>query len=74
MNRYIFFIGTIYLFSACGNTSQQKQIKMIESESVESSQIAMEAKFPFPEIPTMLTQPDERKAYLMGKHSLNYRY
>lgn len=74
MNRYIFFIGTIYLFSACGNTSQQKQIKMIESESVESSQIAMEAKFPFPEIPTMLTQPDERKAYLMAHYWDNFNF
>lgn len=47
---------------------------MIESESVESSQIAMEAKFPFPEIPTMLTQPDERKAYLMAHYWDNFNF
>lgn len=73
MNRYI-FIGTICLFSACGNSSQQKQVETTESVSTAQSQTVSEAKFPFPEIPTMLTQPEERKAYLMAHYWENFNF
>ena len=66
MNGYFLGIGMILLFSACGNSSQRKQKET--SVTVENPQTVSEAKFPFPEIPTMLTQPDERKAYLMAHY------
>lgn len=72
MNRYALFIGMILLFSACGNSSQQKQTDT--SVTVEDSQTPAEAKFPFPEIPTMLTQPEERKAYLMAHYWDNFNF
>ena len=72
MNRYALFIGMILLFSACGNSSQQKQADT--SASIENPQTVSEAKFPFPEIPTMLTQPEERKAYLMAHYWENFNF
>ena len=72
MNQYILFIGAILLFSACGNSSQQKQTET--SVSVANSQTTVEGKFPFPEIPTMLTQPEERKAYLMAHYWDNFNF
>lgn len=74
MNRYVLFVGIILLFSACGNISQQKQAETTESTSVARPQVPAEAKFPFPEIPTMLTQPDERKAYLMAHYWDNFNF
>lgn len=72
MNRYVLFIGAILLFFACGNSSRQKQIET--STTVENPQTVSEAKFPFPEIPTMLTQPEERKAYLMAHYWDNFNF
>lgn len=68
------FLGSIILFSfsACGNSSQQKQAET--TATVENPQTVSEAKFPFPEIPTMLTQPDERKAYLMAHYWDNFNF
>ena len=71
MNGYFLGIGMILLFSACGNSSQRKQKET--SVTVENPQTVSEAKFPFPEIPTMLPQPDERKAYLMAHYWDNYK-
>ena len=71
-NRYVVLAFIIFLFSACGNSSKQKQIDT--SVTVEDSQTVSEAKFPFPEIPTMLTQPDERKAYLMAHYWENFNF
>lgn len=45
----------ILLLEACGGYTEQK----------EHPQVEREASFPFPEIPAMLTQPEERKAYLL---------
>lgn len=70
----ILFIGILVLFSSCGNISQQKQAETTESTSVARPQVPAEAKFPFPEIPTMLTQPDERKAYLMAHYWDNFNF
>ena len=53
------------LLSSCGNIPQQEKTEAIGSESVGHPQVETEASFPFPEIPAMLTQPEERKAYLL---------
>ena len=45
----------ILLLGACGGYTEQKEHPQVETE----------ASFPFPEIPAMLTQPEERKAYLL---------
>lgn len=71
-NRYVVLVFIILLFSACGNSSQQKQTET--SVSVANSQTTVEGKFPFPEIPTMLTQPEERKAYLMAHYWDNFNF
>lgn len=65
MNRYILFIVILLLLSSCGNIPQQEKTEAIGSESVGHPQVETEASFPFPEIPAMLTQPEERKAYLL---------
>lgn len=64
----ILFINILFLFSFCGNAFQQKQVGTTASASVERPQAAAGAKFPFPEIPTMFTQLEERKAYLMAHY------
>ena len=73
---YYLFLESIILFSvsACGNSSQQKQAETIESASIAQPQVAADAKFPFPEIPTMLTQPEERKAYLIAHYWDNFNF
>lgn len=65
MNRYILFIVILLLLSSCGNIPQQEKTEAIGSESVGHPQVETETSFPFPEIPAMLTQPEERKAYLL---------
>lgn len=72
MSRLILFVGMVLLFSACGNSSKQKQTDT--SVTVENPQTVSEAKFPFPAIPTMLTQPEERKAYLMAHYWENFNF
>lgn len=71
-NRYVVLVFIIFLFSACGNSSKQKQTDT--SVTVENPQTVSEAKFPFPAIPTMLTQPEERKAYLMAHYWENFSF
>lgn len=65
MNRYVLYLGVALLFSSCGNIPQQEKTEAIGSESVGHSQVETGTSFPFPEIPAMLTQPEERKAYLL---------
>ena len=72
MNGYFLGIGIILLFSACGNPSQRKQTET--SVTVAPPKTTAGAKFPFPEIPTMLTQPEERKAYLMAHYWDNFNF
>lgn len=71
-----FLVGTlgVFLLGACGRNNQQQQAETIESASTAQPQAAADAKFPFPEIPTMLTQPDERKAYLMAHYWENFNF
>lgn len=59
------FVIIVLLFSSCGNISQQEKTEAIGSESVGHSQVETGTSFPFPEIPAMLTQPEERKVYLL---------
>lgn len=55
VNRFL--LGGLIFFSlnACGGYTEQKEHPQVETET----------SFPFPEIPAMLTQPEERKAYLL---------
>ena len=62
MNRYVLYLGVALLFSSCGNIPQQEKTEATGSESVGHPQVETEASFPFPEIPAMLTQPEERIA------------
>uniref|UniRef100_UPI003A8F14AC DUF5106 domain-containing protein n=1 Tax=Phocaeicola sp. TaxID=2773926 RepID=UPI003A8F14AC len=58
----------LFLFSFWGIAFQKKHVGTTASASVERPQAAVGAKFPFPEIPTMFTQLEERKAYLMAHY------
>lgn len=65
MNKFIFLLGIIGLLLACESCSERKKVEVVStlSDSIESSRT--ETSFPFPEIPAMLTQPEERKVYLL---------
>lgn len=65
MNKFIFLLGIIGLLLACESCSERKKVEVVStlSDSIESSRT--KTSFPFPEIPAMLTQPEERKAYLL---------
>ena len=64
MSRYLLIVLT-FLCLACGGSFQQKRVEISTSELHDHPQVETEASFPFPEIPAMLTQPEERKAYLL---------
>lgn len=70
MIQQLFFLllGIVLFFSSCKGGANQKKVETIVAASTVRSQAAADAKFPFPEIPTMLTQPEERKAYLMAHY------
>lgn len=70
----ILFISILFLFASCGNTSLRKQAETSSSVVAAQLQAATGAKFPFPEIPTMLTLPEERKAYLMAHYWDNFNF
>lgn len=71
-----FFLGGIvcFLFGACGGSSQQKKNTAVLTDSTAQVQQSLQTQFPFPEIPTMLTQPEERKAYLMAHYWDNFNF
>lgn len=71
---YRIFILLFLLLSACGNTAQRNKVEKEMSEAVEQIEIGADSNFPFPEIPTMLTQPEERKAYLMAHYWDNFNF
>lgn len=71
---YRIFILLFLLLSACGNTAQRNKVEKEMSEAVEQIEIGVDSNFPFPEIPTMLTQPEERKAYLMAHYWDNFNF
>lgn len=70
MIQQLFFLllGIVLFFSSCKGGANQKKVETIVAASTVRSQAAADAKFPFPEIPTMLTQPEERKVYLMAHY------
>lgn len=70
MNRLVLLIGLLLLLVSCHSKSDTAESK----ESVPMDSSVMQASFPFPEIPTMLTQPDERKAYLMAHYWENFNF
>ena len=70
MNRLVLLIGFLLLFVSCRSKSDTAESK----ESVPMDSSVMQASFPFPEIPTMLTQPEERKAYLMAHYWDNFNF
>lgn len=70
MNRLVLLIGLLLLLVSCHSKSDTAESK----ESVPMDSSVMQASFPFPEIPTMLTQPDERKAYLMAHYWDNFNF
>ena len=64
MSRYLLIVLT-FLCLACGGSFQQKRVEISTSELHDHPQVETGTSFPFPEIPAMLTQPEERKAYLL---------
>lgn len=76
MIQQLFFllVGIVLLFSSCKGGANQKKVETTVTTSMAQPQAAADAKFPFPEIPTMLTQPEERKAYLMAHYWDNFNF
>lgn len=76
MIQQLFFllVGIVLLFSSCKGGANQKKVETTVTTSMAQPQAATDAKFPFPEIPTMLTQPEERKAYLMAHYWDNFNF
>lgn len=76
MIQQLFFLllGIVLFFSSCKGGANQKKVETIVAASTVRSQAAADAKFPFPEIPTMLTQPEERKVYLMAHYWDNFNF
>lgn len=70
MNRLLLLIGFLLILVSCRSKSDTAESK----ESVHTDSNVMQANFPFPEIPTMLTQPEERKAYLMAHYWDNFNF
>lgn len=74
VSRFLFVSIVCFLLGACGGNAQQKKAETTESALTAQSQAVAETYFPFPEIPTMLTQPEERKAYLMAHYWDNFNF
>lgn len=67
INRLLLGGIACLLLGACGGNSQKKENTAVRTEPSAQVQQTPQPQFPFPEIPSMLTQPEERKAYLL-KH------
>lgn len=76
MIQQLFFllVGIVLFFSSCKGGANQKKVETTVTTSIAQPQSVAEAKFTFPEIPTMLTQPEERKAYLMAHYWDNFNF
>lgn len=76
MIQQLFFLllGIVLFFSSCKGGANQKKVETTVTAFTAQPQAVAEAKFPFPEIPTMLTQPEERKAYLMAHYWENFNF
>lgn len=70
--NYIFLGAVFLLFNSCGKNNQKQAT--VFSKLSDSINKSSSMQFPFPEIPTMLTQPDERKAYLMAHYWDNFNF
>lgn len=62
-------IGVGLFLSACQSVDKKSQ----HSESVRSEQM-LDKEFPFPQIPAMLTDPEERKEYLLKHYWDNFDF
>lgn len=58
INNFLFGGIVCFLFGACGGSSQQKKNTAVLTDSTAQVQQGLQTQFPFPEIPTMLTQPE----------------
>ena len=66
MRFYHLFLGLFFLGAgACGNAHKTSSETL---EPVRDTVSAPTQEFPFPDIPEMLTSPDERKAYLLTNY------
>ena len=63
MNRYGLLIGLILLLASCRAKPGTAEAK--ERTRTDSTVVQPQAQFPFPEIPTTLTEPEARKAWLL---------
>lgn len=59
--RYTILIYSILLFTACQANPKQTAKEQTPSDTVAQVQ----TRFPYPEIPSVLTTPEDRKAYLL---------
>ena len=57
--KYILLIYSILLLTSCQANPQQADKEQV-SQAVE-----IQTRFPYPEIPMVLTTPEDRKAYLL---------
>lgn len=74
VNRFLFAGLVCFVLGACGGNTRQNKAVAVADVSTVRPQAAADAKFPFPEIPTMLTQPEERKVYLMAHYWDNFNF
>ena len=63
MNRYGLLIGLILLLASCRAKPGTAEAK--ERTRTDATVVQPQAQFPFPEIPTTLTEPEARKAWLL---------
>lgn len=74
VNRFLFAGLVCFVLGACGGNTRQNKAVAVADVSTAQPQAAVDTKFPFPEIPTMFTQPEERKAYLMAHYWDNFNF
>ncbi len=63
MIRYYIYIGLILLLTSCHTKPDTAEAK--ECTHTDSTVVQQQAQFPFPTIPTTLTEPEARKSYLL---------
>lgn len=63
MIRYYIYIGLILLLTSCHTKPDTAEAK--ERTHTDSTVVQQQAQFPFPTIPTALTEPEARKSYLL---------
>lgn len=72
---YYIAIVCIILGTSC--TSEQKQHATEEHTSIQKENVATQpdkAQFPFPDIPVMLTEPEERREFLLAHYWDNFNF